>query len=491
MVAAVRADVLVAYLLICGGLLLIMGSFSLNPRTKVFLTEFWSRRSTQIGTNGFLSAIAVITVLIFVNFLAAQFPLRIDLTEAQTYTLSAQTKNAVRDLEEPLKIWLFQESDDVGMMPLLDDYRRLNPSKIRYKFVDPDVDVQLLRRFQVQNRGEVHLEYGEKTQLVQVLAMGERLNEAQLTNSIIRIKGDRQPHVYLLQGHGEPPIDSTQGGLVQMVKAIEEQGYRVSPLNLAQTPVLPEDANVIALIAPQNALLPGEVELLRTHLQQNKSLLILLDPNTNPQLDALLGPWGVTLDQRILIDGENRSELLGFGNTTIIQTNYGSHPITEALQGNISLFQFVRSVTTNPAVDIAANTILQTDAAVWAESDLPSPDVTFDPATDKRGPLDFGVALESKTDPSQAIAARLVVIGNATFVTNRGFSQYFNGDVLLNSLNWLNQDQDTSLAIRPKEPQNRRLNLSGLQVGLIAWLAPIIFPLLGLIGAIALIQRRR
>ncbi|MGB2923841.1 MAG: Gldg family protein [Limnothrix sp.] len=489
---AVQSDVLIAYSLVCVGLLLILGGFATDAQTKVFLRQFWSRRSTQIGANGLLSAIAVIVTLLLLNFLAAQFPVRFDLTESQIYTLSPQTKATVRDLEEPLKIWLFQETDDdLSITPLLNDYRRLNPSKIQYKFVDPDVDIQQLRRFQVQNRGEIHLEYADKTQLVQTLSPGERLNEAQLTSSIIRITGDRQPHIYLLQGHGEPAIDNTQNGLVQMVKAIEEQGYRVSPLNLAQTPTLPEDASIIALIAPQTALLPGEIELLQTHLQQQKSLLILLDPNTDPQLNPLLEPWGISLDQRILIDGEDRSALLGFGNTTLIQTDYGNHPITEAFQGNISLYQFVRPILTDPKDNVTATAILKTDAAVWAESGLPSPDARFDPSTDQQGPLDFGVAIEATIETAPSETVRSIIIGNTTFVTNRGFSQYFNGDLLLNSINWLNQDQNIPLAIRPKEPQNRRLNLSGLQIALIAWLAPILIPLTGLIGAIIIIQRRR
>ena len=68
---------------------------------------------------------------------------------------------------------------------------------------------------------------------------------------------------------------------------LEEQGYRVSPLNFIQTPALPVDADIIALVGPQNTLLPGEVKLLQHHRDQQKSLLVLLSSNTHPQMYSL------------------------------------------------------------------------------------------------------------------------------------------------------------------------------------------------------------
>lgn len=494
---AVQSEPIAASLFLAFGLLLLITGVVVNVRTQTLLADFLTRRSTQTGLNGLLSAIALVVILCFVNVLAAQFPVRIDLTETQIHTLAPQTKETIKALDQPLNLWLFQESDDAEMTPLLEDYQRLNPSKFKYAFVDPDRDVSLIQRFNVQTRGEVHLEYGGKTQLVQVLAAGEPLNEAQLTNSIIRMRGDRQPHIYLLQGHGEPPLDGSEGGLMQMGQALETQGYRVTPLNLAQNPTLPEDASVIAIIAPKTPLLSGEIELLKTHLQQNKSLLILLDPQTKPQLDPILQDWGIALDQRLLIDEDQRSEFLGLGESTLLISNYGDHPITAALENQISVYQFARPIKLTPKPAIAASAILTTDDRIWAENDPQNPNPTFKAGQDLRGPLDFGIALQrSFTKEAEApetfqTEARLVIIGNATFATNGWFEQYFNGDLLLNSVNWLAQAENAPLAIRPKEPQNRRLNLSGWQIALVAWLAPIIFPLGGLVGAGLLLWRRR
>ncbi|AFY38070.1 ABC-type uncharacterized transport system [[Leptolyngbya] sp. PCC 7376] len=488
---AVQGNILLAYGLIMVGLTLLICGVAGRKQTQTWLMTFWSRRSVQLGTNGFLSAIAMLFIWLSINGIAAQFPLRFDLTETQVNSLSSQTRQTIQTLKEPLKIWLFQEVDDAEVTPFLENYRRIN-SRIQYQFVDPDIDVRLIRRFNVQNRGEVHLEYGEKTQFVQTLAAEESLTEAKLTNAILRITSDRQPQLYILQGHGEPPLDDSQKGLVQMVKALEAQGYRVNALNLIQTPNIPADGDIIAIIAPQTALLPGEVELLQEFLDQQKSLLFLLDPNTDPNLDSILEQWGIGLDQRILIDGDRRSEQLGYGNTAIITTRYGTHPITKSLDDDISLYQFVRPIAVKPTAGIKANSFLLSDELTWAESQLPSPDATFDPATDLRGPVDFGIALESQyREDLELPKARVVVIGNTSLATNNGFSQYANGDILLNVMNWLDQNRDVSLAIRPRSPENRRLQLTTAQVNLIAWLGPVIFPLGGLITGLILFKKRR
>jgi ABC-type uncharacterized transport system involved in gliding motility auxiliary subunit len=77
------------------------------------------------------------------------------------------------------------------------------------------------------------------------------------------------------------------------------------------------------------------------------------------------------------------------------------------------------------------------------------------------------------------------------FAKNSGFNQYLNGDVLLNSVNWLNPTQDIPLAIRPKSPKERYLQPTDAQISLISWLAPILFPLAALITSIFLLQRQR
>ena len=87
--------------------------------------------------------------------------------------------------------------------------------------------------------------------------------------------------------------------------------------------------------------------------------------------------------------------------------------------------------------------------------------------------------------------SRLVVIGNSSFATDGLFNQQLNGDVFLNSVSWLSKIDSPTLAVRPKEATNRRLNMTVQQQIWLMLLSLVIFPLAGLIGAGTLWAKRR
>ncbi|NEQ98605.1 MAG: ABC transporter [Cyanothece sp. SIO2G6] len=87
--------------------------------------------------------------------------------------------------------------------------------------------------------------------------------------------------------------------------------------------------------------------------------------------------------------------------------------------------------------------------------------------------------------------ARLVVIGNTNFISNGLVNQQLNGDVFLNTVNWLSQQTNQPLTIRPKSVDNRRIVLDNGTLATIALTAIAILPLFGFGGAIFLWLRRR
>ncbi len=529
-------------LLVAGSVILLGWLGFLLSSTK----GFWQRRSTQVGTNALVATLAVLVILALINFLATRYSLRVDLTESQLFTLSPQSQQIVKNLQQPLKVWVFDRTPNPADQELLDNYRRQGDN-FEFEFVDPQIKVGLAEKFNVQSLGDVYVAYGDKKQLVQTVSQIERLSEVKLTNTIEKIQRDSQ-NIYFLQGHGEPTLQASEGGLSQAVSTLEDKGYTVEPLNLAQRSEVPDDATAIVVAGPKRALFEGEVKALQDYLDAGGRLLLMLDPNANSGLEPLLKDWGVELDERIIIDASGTGILLGFGAATPLVTSYGNHPITKDFGNGISVYPRSRPIGTIEVEGVEAAALLVTDEKTWAESKLGS-EVDFDPARDIEGPLDLGVALtrsESKTKseseseqataespkpspsptsdpseeneneaevaessellspPSPEVAensqekdkqekpeSRLVVFGNSTFATNGWFGRQLNGDVFLNSVNWLAGNDEQTLSIRPKEPKNRRINLTPGQAGIIGWTALLIMPLFGLIAAGIAWWRRR
>ncbi|BAY22725.1 hypothetical protein NIES2100_24880 [Calothrix sp. NIES-2100] len=96
---------------------------------------------------------------------------------------------------------------------------------------------------------------------------------------------------------------------------------------------------------------------------------------------------------------------------------------------------------------------------------------------------------QPETTPTES---RLVVIGNSEFVKDGLFQQQLNGDVFLNSVTWLSQQDDKQpLSIRPKEAKDRNLDINAAQAGFLTLSSLLLLPLVGLVGGALIWWRRR
>ncbi len=481
-----------AGLLAVGTILIVIGFILISKNKK----SFWTRRSTQAGTNAFIATAAMLVIIVLINFVAVGNSLRFDLTENKLFTLAPQSQEIVQNLSQPLKVWIFDRKINPETQTLLENYRRYG-NNFQFEFVDPEIKVGLAEKFNVKSLGEIYLEYGDKKQRIETIdaAIGSSLSEVQLTNAIERIQRDRTPYIYFLQGHGEPQLDANEGGLSQAVNSLEARGYQVQPLNLALSNQIPDNAEVIVLAGPTRELFPAEVQALKDYLNKGGRLLLFLAPKTDPGLTSLLKDWGVKLDDRLVIDASGAGNFLGFGPAAPIINNYGSHVITQNFNNGISVFPESRPLEISKMEGVDAVPLVITSQNTWGESNPAAEEIVFDPQVDRKGPLNLAFALTrtSSSDKQQEknTQSRLVIFGSSTFAINGWFQQQLNGDLIINSVNWLAGEDEQVLSISPREQTNRRINLTPLQAGIISWTALLIMPLIGLIVAVITWWRRR
>ncbi|MCW9680352.1 Gldg family protein [Dolichospermum planctonicum UHCC 0167] len=507
-------------------------------------SKWWQKRSTQSATNALIATLSVLVILGLINFLGIRYHLRLDLTDTQLFTLSPQSRELVSNLPETMKVWLFSKEKNSQDQELLDNYHRQS-NKFKFEYVDPELKPGLAERFGVKDYGEVYLEFQTKRQLVQIISEDERLSEIKLTNRLQQMINPKTAKVYFLQGHSEHPLSASKGAISKAIQGLTDKNFTTSTLNLAERPQVPDDANVLVVAGPQKELLTGEVTALQNYLHRGGNLLLMIDPNTNPKIDTLLKEWGVRLDNRLVID--NSGESLQLGPATILVTEYGQHPITQDFANNISVYPLTRPLEIDPVSGVESMVLLKTKPypSSWAESDQKSEKLEFNEDKDLKGPLTLGVALTrklsnypiptaktsptaiptptptptptaktsptptptptsktsptaiptptatAKTSPNTAKESRLVVFGNSNFATDILFEQQLNGDVFLNTVSWLSQQDEKLLSIRPKQPKNRRIIISNLEANLLTISAVFLLPLLGLLTGFIIWWKRR
>ncbi|NEP15564.1 MAG: ABC transporter [Leptolyngbya sp. SIO4C1] len=571
--------------LLVGGLLLCVVAIALGGYA---VGEFWRSRSTQAGTNAVVATLSLLVILGLINFLGARYDQRLDLTEAQLFTLAPESQTVLENLEQPVEVFIFDAAPNPTDRQLLESYRRFNPA-LTYEYVDPRAEPQLARQFGVQTVGEVYLQAGDERLLVQRINPQERLSERELTNRLDRLGRDSEATIYFLSGHGEYKIDGTESGYSQAAFSLEEEGFTVKTLNLADTPDIPTDAAAIVVTASEQRafqpLFDTERQRLEQYLKQGGSLLLLVDPQVTTGLEPLLDRWGAELDDRFIIDTSGGGQLVGLGPAAPLVTDYGSHPITDEFENGRSFYPLSRPVGIEPKSSVEATPLLLTNPQTYAEPITASGELQIDTEAPPDGPFSIGVAFSraaeagaaapaadaaastpgtaaagstdaeltetepteptgaesaetepaepaeatptdeepaepsatastaEETDTSETVApaaaaesaanaaetgaeirseeARLVVIGNASFATDGLFSQQLNGDVFLNSVSWLSQVDNPTLSIRPKAIVNRRIVMTVQQQVLVAVLALLVLPGLGILGAGVMWLRRR
>lgn len=505
---AIPTGLIIAGIVVIGLWMLLIGRFEdpLEP-------NFWRRRSTQSSTNAIVSTIAVLAILGLINFLAVRSAQRFDLTESRLFTLSPESQQVLREMQQGVKVWVFSNDRNPQDLDLLENYQRRTP-KFTFEYVDPEANPGTAQAFGIKNAGDsrdvfIELQSSKRRQFLQSVSSQVRLSENRITNGILQITSDRRSKAYFVQGHGEKALTDGEGAISNSVKALEDKNYTSEPLNLAQLGKVPSDASVVLVIGATRGLAEGEVKALEAYSNQGGNLLIAIDPNVKSGLDNFLNTWGVKLDDRVAINAPDQ-QLTNAGPAVAVVTQYGTHPITKDFGNGISFYPVARPIEITETPGVQATPLLLTDPKSWAESNIKQQPLKLD-GGDRPGPLALGVALErvtptaspapspsptaspspSPTASPTAKPSRMVVFGNSTFIVNGFFNQQLNGDVFLNSVNWLTPNQQQPLSIRPKEVKNRRIALTNEQAMLIGFLALAIVPLFGFVTAGVVWWQRR
>ncbi len=477
------------------------------------------RRAWSYGSQSVVSVLLFFGIIVFVALIGQRHPWRVDLTETGTYTLSEQTRKILDSLHEPVKITAFfaagsperQEAED-----LLETYAYHTP-KISYRFVDPDRDPGLARRYQVEDYGTLVLQgYGRKQTIMNA-------DEESLTNAILKLTQKGQKRVYFLLGHGEHSIDDlNKQGYSSFKAALEKENYAVATLNLMHNKEVPRDAAVVVIAGPRKPLFAAEQRSLKRYLERGGRAMICLDPTFDGGLAGFVVSYGIELHNDDVID--KLSRVFGGSYLMPVVTQYGFHEITDGF--DLATFypeaRSVRIAKKKPA-NVELTVLASTSENAWAETDLnklAQGEASFDEGKDLAGPVPLMVLAQirlagssehhgpgsrspsPKTDATStekrngATGARntvrkayLLVCGDSDFADNTHFGLSGNGDLALNIIDYLAQEE-ALITIEGRKSKSRPLVLTRQQGEALFWIPLLLIPLL-VLGAGLLVYRVR
>ena len=477
------------------------------------------KRSTKYAGNYVISLILVLAIVCGLNYVGTRHVKRFDMTGSGRYTLAPQTTRILSALDKDVQILaFFPGGNDGPLKELLTEYSALS-GRLRYEFIDPDKQNYMARQYDVSNYGAFRNSFtGESIRFGTVIVtLGERqeriekgpgddIQEEDLTNAIIKAGRTETRKIYFLQGHGEKdPDGSDRSGYSLAKRAMEAQGYGVETVNLAERGMIPEDASVMVIAGLQNEPFPMEIDLIENFLNAGGGALFMMDPPPSPALHDFFDRWGVEIDNNVVLDVSGAGRLMGASESMPLVLRYEIHPITERFN-SMSFFPLTRSIrlAEDISYEIDVQPLFYSNENSWGETDLNSPNASFDPGKDLEGPLSLAVAVSKEiweigetretddyTDEKPARTARMVVTGTSNFAIDAYFPVQGNGNLFLNMISWLAQDEDL-ISIRPKPVDDRRIILSQGQLVMLRMFTVFLLPGAAIvIGIIVITQRRR
>jgi len=473
-----------------------------------------------LGGGAAAGVVIFLAIVIAIQYVALQNPKRWDLTRTGRYTLASQSTKVVESFKEqklPIQVLAFYETKDSGVREtvsdLLDQYRDVY-SGLSYSFVDPDKERSVALANKVDSYPTLIIKAGTKEERI------TNADEETLTNALMKMLRNEVKKVYLLKGHGElNPAETGTEGFSVAKSEIEKQNYQVEELVLLQAPGVPEDATILVIAGPKTDLMDTELESIQAFIKRGGSLMVMLNPFKSPKLATMLAQYGFQTAEDIVVDRMSRA--LGGDYLMPVITSYVEFPITKNFT-LASFFPETRSVKADkkPIPHVQVQELALTSPVSWTinQEQLSSGNANFDEKTGQKGPLsvmavctytgtDKIAAAAKEKDPAkdtetpessakeqnadQPKKARIIVLGSSLVAANKFYKLQGNGDLFLNSVSWLAEDENL-IAIRPKSPKSQPVVLTAGE-SLAALMIPVILiPLAWVVaGFVVFVYRRR
>lgn len=481
--------VAVFFLLILGAILVFYYvAFSLN-QIRFFLIG----KRGRYGMNSALMILVFLGIVLLANYLGFLKHKRFDVTSSGKFTLAPQTINTLKNLKAPVEALAFFPElsqfagERAGVRYLLEEYRFFNKD-FSFRFIDPETKPAIARKYHVRQNGTIVFISGKNQKPI------TQVTEQVFTGALLEVMGIKSKKIYFLTGHDEKDLNDRGAKGFSLVKnGLIRDLYEVKTLNLTQNKTVPEDCAVLVVAGASKSLPAEEREAIRTYLKNFGKLFLLTDPDPPIEIQQILSDWGVKINEGRVLDGkayavpDKRTPAVYRDNyppviiTRDLDTTY--FPEATTIDLTRELKRVVKAANAGkenqpewPLTAVQHNSTvvfpaLMTTNTSWMEKITDAKNdnagAPIEVENKDEGPLVIGTMLlassnligEKATRPESNKLTRIIAIGDSDFATNTHIRNGGNGDLFLNSISWLAEEEQL-IEIRPKQYSFRRLVIS-------------------------------
>jgi hypothetical protein len=409
------------------------------------------------AVSGALVVAAAASVVILANVALFRHDAHLDFTREKAFTPSAEASEVVRGLAEPIDVAYFYQKQNPGAVALGTMLRQLERENahFRVRLIDADQNPGLASSFGVRTYNSAVLRSGDRR--IEVVTTDDR----EIALGLLRLLRKREVMICFAAGNGEYDIDNfefhthfegahshshdasglavvqmEQHGIGRLRRAIEKLGLAVRKISFATGQPIPDDCGAVVEANPRTRYAPGETELMRRYLERGGSAMFLIEPDyeLDESLAALLASAGVKVGNGVIVDPK---EHYFTDEQMIAVSHYGVHPITRGLA--LSFYPGARPLETVPTTGVSVTPLATSSSEAYIIADRLGNNAAA--ASGSRASRIIALAAEGGLNEPASSPFRLVVAGDADFVSNSFFPYLANSDVVLAALAWLTHEE--------------------------------------------------
>ena len=444
----------------------------------------------------------VLAIVIVVNVFASILPThltKLDISASKLYSITSNTKAVVNNLTQDVTIyWVVQaDQEDAVIENLLGKYESLS-SHINVVKKNPDVFPTFAEQYtdeQVPNNSLI-VESGDRSRYVSYndiyLVDADMYSysyttsfdgEGAITSAIDYVVTEDLPQLYVLEGHGEQELPAT------FADSIDKENIEVQPWSLLNIDAIPEDANCIAIYAPQSDITQEEARMLMDYADNGGKLLVMAGPVKDVRLDNLnsvLSHYGISTVEGIVVESDR--SYYAFDYPYVLMPTMATSEITDSLinANYYTIFPIAQGLNVENSGE-AVTQLLSTSALSFSKAAGFALDTYEMEEGDTEGPFTLGVSIATEGE------GQIVWFSGSDFLNDmyNAYSSGANVDLAMNALSSL-IGQREAMAIRSKSLNYNYLTINDSTASVLKTLMIGVFPLAYLgVGVMVIVMKRR
>ncbi len=463
--------------------------------------RFLTMKTTKKGMSMGMSILMTIVFCVSAAYLSLRFDKSFDITEEKINSLAPQTIQLLKKLDGDLVFQVFYKGGEgAKKKALVKNHLSLfkqTSSRVKDHYYNAHLRNALAQKYlnNLSNREResvfVFAEYKGKRVQVEL-----PFNEEKLTGSIIKVTRRKERVVYFLSGHGERNLTEE---LSSLREALLQSSFQVKTWNFIKDGFsLPSDLAVLLIISPTRSMLKGELEKLKTFLQNGGRMLLALDPDRSkttplgkkqklvkkpePSIKDLIKDFGIRYTEHYVVS--RTQQVVGLGPLSVLGIHFDyTSPITRSFdRGAFVIFHIASPLKVIDASNkqFAITKLIKTNVDALSIPHLKKNQIAGKPTSHVLAALVKSQAtpLNDKKEPPQDQSTQnktvktekkpktkkknmlLAVFGDSDFMTNQFFQTNtgWNRDVIMNTISLLVDESDL-IGIRPKKLKATQLIL--------------------------------